>query len=217
MALRVVTQPASEPITLDETKLYLRVDTDADDAMITALIVAAREYCQAYQNRAYITQTLELTMDHFPGHRHFVDVWYQGMYSAHRHQRHHNEIKLLMPPIQSVESISYTDHTGSTTTLDPSAYVVDIDSEPGRVVPAYGSPWPIVQLQPVNGVRVRYVAGYGGADAVPKSVKQAMQMLVAHWYENREAVIVSGYRPSVGAEIDFAVRALLSMERVIPT
>lgn len=216
MALRVVTQPTSEPIELDEAKLYLRVDTDADDAMITALIVAAREYCQGYQNRAYITQTLEITMDHFPGHFHPFPM-YGFAFPYHHHRRHHNEIRLLMPPIQSVVSISYTDHTGKTTTLDPSTYVVDTDSEPGRVVPAHGTWWPTDCLQPVNGVRIRYVAGYGDIYAVPKSVKQAMMMLIAHWYENREAVIVSGYRPSVGAEIDFAVRALLSMERVMPT
>ena len=40
---KVTTQPATEPITVAEVKLYLRVDTDADDALISAMITAARK------------------------------------------------------------------------------------------------------------------------------------------------------------------------------
>lgn len=220
MALRVVTAPVTEPIALTDAKLYLRVDTTDEDTMITALIVAAREYCESFQNRAYVTQTLDLTLDQFP----YRD-WHPAMNSfpfypmvtpTYHTSRHKNAIKLLMPPIQSVTSVTYTDSTGLATVVDPTTYIVDTDSEPGRIVPVFGQQWPVVQLQPINGVRVQYIAGYGAAANVPQAVKQAMMMLIAHWYENREAVVIGGSR-SVGTAIGFAVKTLLTSERVVPT
>ncbi|GMA52064.1 hypothetical protein GCM10025857_34210 [Alicyclobacillus contaminans] len=212
MILRVFTQPTTEPVTLDEAKLYLRVDGSDEDTLINALIATAREYCESFQNRAYITQTLELTLDQFPGYLTGPhSSWMHEGYRTRHHRRHHAEIRLPRPPIQSVESVTYTDDTGTTTTLDPETYIVDTDSEPGRIVPASGQCWPCVRLQPINGVRIRYVAGYGDTNAVPNRVKQAIQLLVGHWYLNREAV------GNVGGEVEFAVKALLSQERVVPT
>ena len=49
MAYSVVTPAASEPITLTEAKNFLRVDGSDDDALITALISAAREMCEQYE------------------------------------------------------------------------------------------------------------------------------------------------------------------------
>lgn len=192
--------------------------------MISSLIVAAREYCEAFQNRAYITQTLELTLDHFPHHypQRAGMLWgfpfgaYELGYHRHHHRRH-DQITLPRPPIQSVEYVAYTDSSGTTITVDPSTYIVDTDSEPGRIVPASGQVWPIAHLQPINGVKVRYTAGYGSdAGSVPNAVKQAMMMLIAHWYENREAVVIMGSR-SIGTELDLAVKSLLSTDRVVPT
>ncbi|WAH38615.1 head-tail connector protein [Alicyclobacillus dauci] len=218
MILNVVEEPAQEPLTVTDAKLYLRVDDDTEDDMISAFITAAREWCEAYQNRAYITQTLELVIDHFPHHISepflFYDLpfLFSGERELYRHRhRHHNEIRLPMPPIQSVTSVAYTDETGAKTTVDPSTYIVDADSEPGRIVPASGQKWPLVRLQPINGVRVQYVAGYGTADKVPKSVLQAMKMLIDHWYNNRSAV------GSVGGEVAFAVKSLLAKQRIVNT
>ncbi len=43
-----------------------RAPTTYEDSLITGFITAAREYCEGYQNRAYITQTWELLLDEFP-------------------------------------------------------------------------------------------------------------------------------------------------------
>ena len=45
---------------------------------------------------------------------------------------------------------------------------------------------------------------------VPKTVKQALLLLVAHWYNNREAVISSNVIPR---EVDLTVRALLNQNK----
>ncbi len=189
MALKVITPPASEPLDLATAKVHLRVDTTDDDALITSLITAARQYCEQYQNRAYVTQTLELTLDEFP------DMPFD----------------LPMPPLQSVTSIKYIDKDGLETTWDPANYIVDVDSQPGRIALAYGKTLPTVTLKPVNAVKIQFVAGYGATAAVPQTVKQAMLLLIGAWYEQREALVVG----STVTTVPFAVEALLWQDRVV--
>lgn len=63
----VVTGPASEPITSTEAKNWLKVDSSADDALISGLIVSARQYAEQYQCTALYTQTILEYYDCFPG------------------------------------------------------------------------------------------------------------------------------------------------------
>ena len=43
MTIRQLTPPESEPVTLEQAKGFVRVDTDADDALLSLLITAARQ------------------------------------------------------------------------------------------------------------------------------------------------------------------------------
>jgi len=63
MASELVAGPALEPVTLDEAKLHLRVDGSGEDALITALITAARQAAEVYTRRAFVTQTWRYTCD----------------------------------------------------------------------------------------------------------------------------------------------------------
>jgi uncharacterized phage protein (predicted DNA packaging) len=51
-------------------------------------------------------------------------------------------------------------------------------------------------------------------DAMGENIKQAMLMLIAHWYRNREAVTTG--KTSVGVEMPLAYQVLLSGERDYP-
>ena len=66
MGLQLVTPPAAEPVSLSEAKEHSRITGTDEDDLITTFIEAAREYCEEYQNRAYITQTWDLSLDEFP-------------------------------------------------------------------------------------------------------------------------------------------------------
>jgi uncharacterized phiE125 gp8 family phage protein len=166
MALTVVTAPTVEPVSLAEAKLQCRVDISADDALITALIVAAREMAETITRRALITQTWDWVLDAFP----------QG-----------DRLEIPMPPLQSVTSITYVDQDEASDTVSSDDYVVDTDGEPGRVVLKSSATWPSVTLRVANGVAVRFVAGYGDAASdVPQAIRQAMLLTIGHWYENRE-------------------------------
>lgn len=184
-AVKVITGPASEPVTLAEAKLHVRQDIDADDTLITGLIAVARETVEGASWYAMLTQTVELVLDRWP---------------------YGNAIELPRPPLQSVTSIKYTDSNGVETTWDPVNYIVDADSVPGRVVLAYSASWPLTALRPTGAIRIRYVAGWPTAADVPQTMKQAMLLLVGHWYENREA---TGNTVNTKAEIARGVADLL--------
>lgn len=191
LVLAQTSAPAVEPLSLDEAKLHLRVDIGDDNELITALIVAARQYVEGATNRALISQTWRLSLDYWP---------------------YANCIRLPKPPLQSVTSLVYLDEDGNQTTWDASNYIVDTDSEPGRLVLADDASWPSLTLYPSNPIRVTYVAGYGdeGSD-VPEHLRLALKLLIGHWYENREAIVSTGAVPK---EIPLAVESLINLHRV---
>ena len=62
MKATLTVPPAGEPLTLAEAKPHLRVDLNDDDALITALISAAREQVEFLTGQRLITQTWELEL-----------------------------------------------------------------------------------------------------------------------------------------------------------
>ena len=51
----------TEPISLDQAKAWLKVDSTADDPLITALIIQARELIEGYLNLTIIETTIVCT------------------------------------------------------------------------------------------------------------------------------------------------------------
>jgi uncharacterized phiE125 gp8 family phage protein len=178
--------PVIEPVTLAEAKAQCRVDGTDEDALITALISAAREYCEGRDWLAYLTQTIECWFDDWP---------------------HADEIELPRPPLQSVTSVEYYDVNDVKYTLSPTVYAVDTVSLPGLVHLKYLQTWPIVNLRDYNAICVTYKAGWTGTAYLPQVVKQACLLLIGHWFENREATI-SG---TTHRSIEFAVDSLLAL------
>lgn len=177
MTVRVITQPAVEPVSLTEMKLHLREDLSTQDTLITALIKAARQYAEAYTGRAFITQTQELTLDAFPSS---------------------GEIEVPNPPLQLIEHIKYIDTDGALQTVSDALYQVDPYATPGLVKPAYGETWPDTRAGEYNAVQVRFSCGYveigspTGVDptnGVPEGIKHWMKVRVAQLYEHREAIV----------------------------
>lgn len=190
---KIVTAPTLEPLTVAEAKAHLRVDAADQDGLISSLIVAARQYAEAFTRRAFITQTWDLFYDSFPNQDEISNT---------------QQIDLPYPPLQSVTSVKYTDLGGVVQTLDPATYIIDADG-PGRIALAYLKFWPVFR-QVANSIQIRIVAGYGpAASDVPQTIKQAMLLLIGHWFQNREAVGSAGM-----AEVPMSVKSLLWTERV---
>lgn len=159
--LKIITPPAIEPVSLGEVKAQLQIDPSDTiyDDQIAPLIPAARSWCEQYQNRAYITQTLALALD----------CWPCAL-----------DIRLPRPPLQVVVSVEYGDPVK---TWPASCYIVDDFAFVGRLVRK--ASWPNGTLPEVNGVRTTYVAGYGDdPESVPVTIRQAIILLCVHWFNN---------------------------------
>jgi hypothetical protein len=187
MAIVVVTPPTAEPVSLEEAKAHLRIDGGDEDTYVASLIIAARDAAELFTRRRFMEQTLDLFLDRFPGR-----LCYLGEYArAIRNTPFTSEIyeiPIPVPPTQSVTSIKYTDPAGAMQTLDTAEYQVDVASEPARLRPAYGKPWPSTR-QVMNAVQIRLVAGYA-AGKVPGSIKAAILLTIGKLHENREDALL---------------------------
>ena len=188
--LTLITAPAGEPILIDELKDHLRISIDDDDKDVERIARVARRWCEKMQNRAYMTQTWDLYYDDFPA----------------------TPFELPRPPLQSIEHIKYFGTTDLETTVDSTTYRADIYSFKGRVNLRDGETWPNPTLRTVNGVVVRFIAGYGNRASVPEEVTQAIKLMAGHFYEHREETITERFQI---AHIPFGVFDLLDIDRAI--
>jgi hypothetical protein len=212
MALVTVTPPEVEPVSLDELKQFMRIDAadTSQDDLITSLGIAARDWCETYTQKRFITQTIRLETDWFPG---YIDSKLVGSKVSSPFVSGANSILvgiryaivLPYPPVQSISVFQYLNANGGTTAMTENTdYIADLDSQPARLTPPFGQVWPVTRVQ-INAVRIDYVCGFGDdATSVPDGIKTAIRMLTNYWYEQR--------LPD-GANIPAAVKAALGPYR----
>lgn len=177
--------PASEPITLAEARVHLRLDSTAEDALVTAWITAARQDVEAATGRVLIRQDWEMWLPCFPKCREPIEIPY--------------------PPLVQVTSVKTADADGVLTTMAAADYQVEAPSgdrcQPARVYPAAGAVWPYTITGVRGAVRVAFQAGYVSASAVPQPLRSAILLLVGDLYENREAgILTRGATPQALSE-----------------
>ena len=194
--LTLITAPAAEPISEDEAKLHLRIETveEYENNNIARWIAAARRQAETATVRRLINSTWDIKYDCFPASSGATLV-------------------LPYPPLSSVTSVKYIDTDGTEQTWGSSNYTVDSPSgdnpERGRIYPVYAGLWPTDVRPWKDVVTVRYVAGYGTAGSdVPEDILNGMYLLIGHYSENREA-ITSGKM----AELPMGVQSLWSNYR----
>lgn len=178
----IVIDPPSPVVSVEEARRHLRIDHDDDDATIEALVASATAWIDGpdgWLGRALGGQILE----------------WQGRCWPCR------DFALPYPPLVEVLSVTYVDPAGVTQPWD------------------FPTPLHFESMPAVRGrrgdVKIRYRAGYGSfngddppvwVNAVPPPIRHAILMLVAHWYENRETVVVG----TISGDLPFAVNSLLA-------
>jgi uncharacterized phiE125 gp8 family phage protein len=191
MTAALITPPAVEPVALADAKAHLRIDSSADDALLTAALVAARVHVEALTRRVLIEQ----------GWRLYRDAWPPG-----------RALSVSIAPLISVDAVTVYDAEGDPSVLDEDAYVVDAVSVPGRIVLATSAPPP---GRAANGIEIDVTAGYGSSSLdVPAPLRQAIMMLVAHWYEHRGGPVghdMAGYFLPQGFEALIAPYRVLAL------
>lgn len=167
MSLVMTSGPALEPISLGEAKVHLRVDGSLEDALIQSLIVTSRLHVEAALGLALVTQSWS----------YFLDRWPKA-----------GRLILPLRPVAAVSHVRVWNEDGVAETLSPSHFLLDGQGAPPRLVALSGAP-PLAPGRTVNGVEVAFTAGFGAAaDDVPATIRHALLLLVALWYENREPV-----------------------------
>lgn len=168
--LELVTAPAALPVSLSEVKAQLRIEHDDENNYLDRLINAAIAMVDAkgILGQAIITQTWAQWLPHTPD----------------------REILLAIGPVQSVDAVKYYDDDGILQTDTLANF--DVFGLPfSKIVkPKTGFNWPISQVRP-DAIKIEYTVGYGDTSAgVPDTIRHALLMLIAYWYENRENELV---------------------------
>lgn len=162
----VKTKPTTEAVTLDEAKEWCAAtDFTDDDDLISSLVLSAISKIDGPRGIgiACFTQTWELSLDKF-------------------------ETEIILPgwPVKSVTAVTYVDTEGATQTIDAADYQLDIKGDFARLRPSYGLSWPSPR-NVIAAVSVSYVVGEA-IDDIDPILKLAIKQMVAHWYQNREAI-----------------------------
>jgi len=182
MGLKRTVEPSDMPVTLVEAKAQCRVQFADEDQLIEDLIAAATSMVEHYIGRSLTTQTWRLTLDKFT-----------------------DRIVLPRGPVQSISAFTYFDAAGVSQTVPGTTYAFDGDADPQMVVRQPSASWPSVGNL-INPVSITYVAGYSALD---RDIKQAILMLVANWFENRETLLTG----TIVAQMPFGTMALLENHR----
>lgn len=168
----IVAAPSSEAITTAQARSHCDIPTadTSHDTLLDTLIVAARQKWERDVDQVVMSSTAIEKLDYFPAD---------------------GAIGLMAKPVQSVTSITYVDTNGATQTWSSSEYALDLYRVRPSIVLGYDEDWPEIRGHEGD-ITVTYLVGHANAAAVPQLWKQAMLLLVGHWFENRSAVTMGG-------------------------
>ena len=192
--VEVLTSPTTLPVSVDELKLWLRLNDSAEDALLAELLGAAVDQFEADTRRPVLSTTYRQTLAKWPtrivtsnecGHSIGLILGRGGVTSI-------TAVKSI-DPVDNSES----DLTGWRAELSLTPAKILLDSVPSVPLPLMGYGRSVGY--------VTFVAGWPDAAAVPHRVKVAIKLLAAHWYKNREAYgegkledLPNGWRSVVG-------------------
>lgn len=178
--------PSAEPLSRADAKVFLRIDTDAEDGLLDALIPAARRLVEAASGRILVDQDFALTRDAWPA---------SGV------------IALPVAPVSALLSATVETADGTSVAVPEGALTLRGERAPALIhvdpcrVPLPG--------RTHGGITLTVRAGYGPDPAsVPADLVQAVRLAVAHFYEHRDG-------PGASTQLPDAVQALLAPYRVV--
>ena len=205
----LVTAPTTYPVSVEEAKLFVRQDEEFDDAVISGMIQAACEYVETYTGRSLISKQWDLFLDTFPTQNSVRNTYdnfdkYFDVFSS--------LVSITLPkfPLLTLDEFEYQDKDDATQTFDQSTITIDAQNNlPAKLTLNPDESWPETS-QKANSVRIRFSVGATKVCSVPPTLILAIKQLVAHWYENRESVIIG----ATASSVPLATEALLWSERV---
>lgn len=182
-------QSFTEPLSVEEMKLYLKVPDPSQDELIASLIRAARAEAEILQKRDLVQKQWDLTMDGWPGNR-----------------------LALATPLASIDLVRYRDSDGNYTTLtEDTDYIVDTVKSPGELA-SKGSYWPSYNPWDSSSVLIRFTSGYAADDpwwlGPGDLVKSGMRLRIADLFYDRMPRTIKG---ADSAEVAMSIGGILTV------
>ncbi len=185
MRYAVVTPPNAEPIALNDAKDHINQTRDDTSADVSVLSPIITA-AREYAENVTGRAFAPQTLQAYPMN------WREA------------QERLPRAPVSQITSITYYDEDGNEHGLTDYAF----DATDNRV---YIARSPSERLRAYAPITITYTSG---ADALPKTARQAMLMLIAHWYDNRSAVKVTESGVNVVSdEIAIAATRLLNQHK----
>ncbi|NBT52395.1 MAG: hypothetical protein EBR05_09575 [Marivivens sp.] len=172
-------------ITVADLKAHLRVTHTQEDTLISALRSAAI---------AWVEENCNIKLGSYTARGYLP-----GFYNSY----------IPIGPVTAISEVKYqttadTDYTTDLTTLNASYWFTDLIGQPARI--AFRD-YPTTYDYALTPVVVSFTAGY---TTMPAPVLQAIRLLVAHMYENRQEE-----QSGISNRLKFGLEALLSPYRII--
>lgn len=157
----LTTEALEGHLPLDGLKVHLRIDGDAEDALIQGYRAAAVDHL-AQLGISLVPREWQIACPGFP-----------------------SRIELPIGPVTAIASITYLDTTFAEQVLDGTSYRSALSLDPVEIMPL--SAWPQT-AKAGDAVVIRFTAGFDVGEA--PALLQAVRLTVAHWFENRENAVV---------------------------
>jgi len=173
-------------ITVADLKTQLRVTHSLEDTLIGAMRSAAISWVEEHCNIKLGSYTAR--------------GYLPGFYNSY----------IPIGPVTAISEVKYQttadkDYDTDLTTLTATNWYTDIISQPARI--AFRD-YPHTYEYALTPVVVTFTAGYS---TIPAPVLQAIRLLVAHMYENRQEEVIG----TITTRLKFGLEALLNPFRII--
>lgn len=168
---RVITDLATEPVTLAEAKNYCKVTGSQDNDLITLLITAARKALEKYTQSSF-------------GHKHLTTTWVTVPENW--------TVELPHGPHNAVSAVYLIDEEGTEELLTANTDYYVLGDQDLRI--QINQHWLSGGAINMPQVRVEYTAGYGDTttETLPDELKLAVLKQIATDYMLRENIGPSG-------------------------
>ena len=176
--------PVVEPVSVEDVAAHCRITSHDDDEELAGLITVARTHLEDICWSAFITQTWD---------------YYWNAFDA--------QLWLPRPPFQSIVKFQYMNAAGTLTNVSSNVYETSAENGISYARLKYLQTWPTPRGY-CDDVYVQVKCGYGDAETnVPMPIRQAIKLLVGHWYSNREPI------GQIGTQIEMTVDSLIAPYR----
>ena len=191
-----------EPLSLADLKQHLVLDPDdtSEDARLSSMITAARRACELRINRKVLAAQAAVTLDAFPRQQ-AGNFWPFCLMPEETPLPDHAQIELTGGSVASYQ-IAYFDPSGAQIIMPDADTYADLSRLPAIV--RHARAWPQTARRP-DAVTITYQLTDLGAEDM-EMVRQAMRLMIGHWYANREAVTDTR---GVPAELPISITWLL--------